>query len=172
MNAARFSRGGDDSRRSPSARRKRRAPSAFTALGMRAEAEPIAPGLHVVATPIGNLRDITLRALATLAAADAVIAEDTRVSHNLLAHYGVTTPLVAYHEHNAAVVRPHLLARLAAGRGAGADLGRGHAAGLRSRLQTGRRSVGRRDRRHQRSRPFRRAGGAGGRRPADRPFLF
>ena len=90
-------------------------PSAFTALGMRAEAEPIAPGLHVVATPIGNLRDITLRAIATLAAADAVIAEDTRVSHNLLAHYGVTTPLVAYHEHNAAAVRPHLLTRLAEG---------------------------------------------------------
>lgn len=90
-------------------------PSAFTALGMRAEADPIAPGLHVVATPIGNLRDITLRALATLAAADAVIAEDTRVSRKLLAHYGVTTPLIAYHEHNAAAVRPHLLARLAEG---------------------------------------------------------
>jgi 16S rRNA (cytidine1402-2'-O)-methyltransferase len=82
---------------------------------MRAEAEPIASGLHVVATPIGNLRDITLRAIATLAAAEAVIAEDTRVSHNLLAHYGVTTPLIAYHEHNAAAVRPHLLARLAGG---------------------------------------------------------
>jgi 16S rRNA (cytidine1402-2'-O)-methyltransferase len=90
-------------------------PSAFTAFGLRAEAEPIAPGLHVVATPIGNLRDITLRALATLAAADAVIAEDTRVSHNLLAHYGITSPLIAYHEHNAAAVRPHILARLAGG---------------------------------------------------------
>lgn len=89
--------------------------SAFTALGMRAEADPIAPGLHVVATPIGNLRDITLRAIATLAAADAVIAEDTRVSRHLLAHYGVTTPLVAYHEHNAAAMRPQLLARLAEG---------------------------------------------------------
>ena len=88
---------------------------AFTALGMRAEAEPLAPGLHVVATPIGNLRDITLRALATLAAADAVLAEDTRVSRHLLAHYGVTTPLVAYHEHNAAAMRPQLLARLADG---------------------------------------------------------
>src|SRR5260370_41464799 len=88
---------------------------AFTALGGHAEADPLAPGLHVVATPIGNLRDITLRALATLAAADAVIAEDTRVSHNLLAHYGVTTPLVAYHEHNAAAVRPHLLKRLTEG---------------------------------------------------------
>jgi 16S rRNA (cytidine1402-2'-O)-methyltransferase len=88
---------------------------AFAALGMHAEAEPLAPGLHVVATPIGNLSDITLRAIATLAAADAVIAEDTRVSHNLLAHYGVTTPLIAYHEHNAATVRPHLLKRLAEG---------------------------------------------------------
>jgi len=84
----------------------------YTALGLKAEAEPITPGLHVVATPIGNLRDISLRALATLAAADAVLAEDTRVTKNLLAHYGISTPLVAYHEHNAAVVRPHLLARL------------------------------------------------------------
>ncbi len=89
--------------------------SSFVALGLRAEAEPIEPGLHVVATPIGNLRDISLRALGTLAAADAVIAEDTRVTKVLLAHYGISTPLVAYHEHNAAVVRPHLLARLASG---------------------------------------------------------
>ncbi len=87
----------------------------FVAFGLRAEAEPIAPGLHVVATPIGNLRDITLRALATLAAADAVIAEDTRVSRNLLAHYGIATPLVAYHEHNAAAMRPVLSARLLKG---------------------------------------------------------
>jgi 16S rRNA (cytidine1402-2'-O)-methyltransferase len=89
--------------------------SAFTAFGLRAEAEPIRKGLHVVATPIGNLGDISLRALATLAAADAVIAEDTRVTKTLLAHYGIATPLVAYHEHNAAVMRPHLLARLASG---------------------------------------------------------
>jgi 16S rRNA (cytidine1402-2'-O)-methyltransferase len=90
-------------------------PASFVAFGLRAEAEPIAPGLHVVATPIGNLRDITLRALATLAAADAVIAEDTRVSRNLLAHYGIATPLVAYHEHNAEQMRPLLLARLQKG---------------------------------------------------------
>jgi 16S rRNA (cytidine1402-2'-O)-methyltransferase len=89
--------------------------SSFVALGLRAEAEPIEPGLHVVATPIGNLRDISLRALGTLAAADAVIAEDTRVTKVLLAHYGISTPLVAYHEHNAALVRPHLLTRLAGG---------------------------------------------------------
>src|SRR5579863_9721766 len=87
----------------------------FTAFGLKAEATDLAPGLHVVATPIGNLADISLRALATLAAADAVVAEDTRVTKTLLAHYGIATPLVAYHEHNAAVMRPHLIARLANG---------------------------------------------------------
>ena len=90
-------------------------PASFTAFGLGLEAEPIRPGLYVVATPIGNLRDISFRALATLAAADAVIAEDTRVTKTLLAHYGISTPLVAYHEHNAAVMRPHLLARLESG---------------------------------------------------------
>jgi 16S rRNA (cytidine1402-2'-O)-methyltransferase len=75
--------------------------SAFTAFGIRAAAEPLAPGLHVVATPIGNLRDMSLRALATLAAADLMLAEDTRVTKVLLAHYGISTPLAAYHEHNA-----------------------------------------------------------------------
>jgi 16S rRNA (cytidine1402-2'-O)-methyltransferase len=90
-------------------------PATFTAFGLKAEAEPLAPGLHVVATPIGNLADISLRALATLAGADAVVAEDTRVTKTLLAHYGIATPLVAYHEHNAEVMRPHLLARLANG---------------------------------------------------------
>jgi 16S rRNA (cytidine1402-2'-O)-methyltransferase len=87
----------------------------YTAFGLRAEAEKIAPGLHVVATPIGNLKDVSFRALGTLAAADAVIAEDTRVTSVLLAHYGISTPLVAYHEHNARVMRPHLIARLQAG---------------------------------------------------------
>ncbi len=87
----------------------------YAAFGLRAEAEPIAPGLHVVATPIGNLGDISFRALATLAAADLVAAEDTRVTKVLLAHYGITTPLTAYHEHNADAVRPQLLAKLEAG---------------------------------------------------------
>lgn len=91
------------------------APSRFTAFGLKAEAEPIAPGLHVVATPIGNLKDISLRALATLAAAEAVIAEDTRVTKTLLAHYGIATPLIAYHEHNAHLVRPQIVARLQKG---------------------------------------------------------
>lgn len=89
--------------------------ASFTAFGLRAEAEPLAPGLHVVATPIGNLRDISFRALATLAAADAVLAEDTRTSKTLLAHYGISTPLLPYHEHNAAQMRPKILERLRAG---------------------------------------------------------
>ncbi|MFO1124304.1 MAG: 16S rRNA (cytidine(1402)-2'-O)-methyltransferase [Methylocystis sp.] len=89
--------------------------TSYTAFGLRAEAERIEPGLHLVATPIGNLKDVSFRALSTLAAADAVIAEDTRVTKTLLAHYGISTPLIAYHEHNARVIRPHLLARLEAG---------------------------------------------------------
>ncbi len=89
--------------------------STYTAFGLRAEAEPIAAGLHVVATPIGNLGDMSFRALSTLASADAILAEDTRVSRKLLAHYGITTPLVAYHEHNAAEMRPKIMARLKAG---------------------------------------------------------
>jgi 16S rRNA (cytidine1402-2'-O)-methyltransferase len=78
-------------------------------------APALVPGLHVVATPIGNLRDITLRALEVLAAADVIACEDTRVSRKLLDHYGITTPLTPYHDHNAATARPKLLARLAAG---------------------------------------------------------
>lgn len=91
-----------------------RAPS-YTAFGLKAEAEPLSPGLHIVATPIGNLRDISFRALATLAAADAVLAEDTRTSKTLLAHYGISTPLYPYHEHNAEQMRPKILAKLREG---------------------------------------------------------
>lgn len=90
-------------------------PASYTAFGLKAEAEPLAPGLHIVATPIGNLRDISFRALATLAAADAILAEDTRTSKTLLAHYGISTPLLPYHEHNAAQMRPKVLARLREG---------------------------------------------------------
>src|SRR5271154_36204 len=73
------------------------------------------PGLYVVATPIGNLGDVTLRALAILAGADAILAEDTRVSRTLLARYGIETPLSPYHEHNAAEARPRALKRIAEG---------------------------------------------------------
>ncbi|HVV63240.1 MAG TPA: 16S rRNA (cytidine(1402)-2'-O)-methyltransferase [Pseudolabrys sp.] len=83
--------------------------------GAAIDAPPIPPGLYLVATPIGNLRDITLRALEALAAADVIACEDTRVTRKLAEHYGIATPLTPYHEHNAAEARPKLLARLAAG---------------------------------------------------------
>ncbi|MBB5753872.1 16S rRNA (cytidine(1402)-2'-O)-methyltransferase [Prosthecomicrobium pneumaticum] len=80
------------------------------------EAPPLAPGLHIVATPIGHLGDVTLRALATLAAADLIAAEDTRVTRILTGRYGIETPLTAYHEHNAEAARPKILAALAEGK--------------------------------------------------------
>ncbi len=75
----------------------------------------LAPGLHIVATPIGNLGDITLRALEALAGADLIACEDTRVTHKLLDRYAIATPLTPYHDHNAAKARPMLLRRLAEG---------------------------------------------------------
>lgn len=75
----------------------------------------LAPGLYVVATPIGNLGDVTLRALATLKSADLVLCEDTRVTHKLLDRYGLRPKLLAYHDHNAASVRPKILKELQAG---------------------------------------------------------
>ena len=79
------------------------------------EAEKLGPGLHVVATPIGNLRDITIRALATLAAADAILCEDTRTTAKLLERYAIRTKLLPYHEHNAAKVRPGIIEKLRSG---------------------------------------------------------
>jgi 16S rRNA (cytidine1402-2'-O)-methyltransferase len=76
---------------------------------------PLAPGLHLVATPIGNLGDITLRALWVLRGADRILCEDTRVTGKLLARYGVTAALEPYHDHNADRVRPQVLARLRRG---------------------------------------------------------
>lgn len=100
-------------------RTRRREPPArahsFTAFGLAAEAEPLSPGLYVVATPIGNLKDISLRGLNVLAAADAVLAEDTRVTKTLLAHYGITTPLLAYHEHSSEAVRERMVQRIREG---------------------------------------------------------
>ncbi|HLI20324.1 MAG TPA: 16S rRNA (cytidine(1402)-2'-O)-methyltransferase [Stellaceae bacterium] len=75
----------------------------------------VAPGLYVVATPIGNLRDVSLRALDVLAAADLVACEDTRVSERLMSRYGLTAPRLAYHEHNAERMRPVVIERLKAG---------------------------------------------------------
>lgn len=73
------------------------------------------PGLYVVPTPIGNLRDITLRALDILAGVELIACEDTRLTARLLTAYGIATPTTSYHDHNAARVRPGLLRRLAAG---------------------------------------------------------
>ena len=81
-------------------------------------AAKLAPGLYLVATPIGNARDISLRALDVLAAADLLAAEDTRHTRRLLEIHGIRRPprsLVAYHDHNGAVQRPRLLAAMAAG---------------------------------------------------------
>ena len=75
----------------------------------------LAPGLYIVSTPIGNARDITLRALDVLGRADLVACEDTRVTTKLLAIHGLGAPLTAYHDHNAQRVRPGLLKRLADG---------------------------------------------------------
>lgn len=83
--------------------------------GQAVSAPQLPAGLYSVATPIGNLGDITLRALETLAGADLIACEDTRVTRKLLARYAITTPLTPYHEHNAATARPLLLRRLAAG---------------------------------------------------------
>jgi 16S rRNA (cytidine1402-2'-O)-methyltransferase len=76
---------------------------------------PLQPGLYLVATPIGNLGDISIRALSVLARADLIAAEDTRHSKKLLSHFGIAGELTPYHEHNAAKERPRLLARLRAG---------------------------------------------------------
>ncbi|MDJ0930395.1 16S rRNA (cytidine(1402)-2'-O)-methyltransferase [Breoghania sp.] len=72
--------------------------------------------LHVVSTPIGNLGDITVRALETLAGCELVACEDTRVTRVLMERYELSAQLVAYHEHNAAKVGPHLLAALEEGK--------------------------------------------------------
>jgi 16S rRNA (cytidine1402-2'-O)-methyltransferase len=80
-----------------------------------AKGGPLAPGLYIVSTPIGNLRDMTLRAIDVLAAADLVLAEDTRVSAKLLAAYGLKNKLERYDEHAAERVRPRVLQLLAEG---------------------------------------------------------
>lgn len=80
---------------------------------------PVPPGLHLLATPIGAARDITLRALDLLASADVLAAEDTRTLRHLMEIHGVALndrPLVAYHDHNGAAVRPRLLRALKEGK--------------------------------------------------------
>jgi len=78
----------------------------------RSTTRDLDPGLYVVATPIGHSRDITLRALETLASVDVIACEDTRVSGKLLAIHGISTPMTPYHEHNAQRAGPALIKRL------------------------------------------------------------
>ncbi|MDE3105476.1 MAG: 16S rRNA (cytidine(1402)-2'-O)-methyltransferase [Acidobacteriota bacterium] len=75
----------------------------------------LAPGLYLVATPIGNLEDMTLRALRVLRSVDVIACEDTRQTQKLLNHFGITTPTVSYHLHNEAGRSEELLARLQSG---------------------------------------------------------
>ncbi|MBC8242577.1 MAG: hypothetical protein H8E30_19200, partial [Alphaproteobacteria bacterium] len=88
-----------------------------TAPATRGKAVPtsFAPGLYVVATPIGNARDITLRALDLLRAADIIACEDTRVTRKLFIIHDIDRPTLAYHDHNAARIRPRLMERLIKG---------------------------------------------------------
>jgi 16S rRNA (cytidine1402-2'-O)-methyltransferase len=75
----------------------------------------LAPGLYLVATPIGNLEDITLRAIRVLQQADVIACEDTRQTQKLLNHFGIEKPTISYHEHNEASRAAELVEKLAAG---------------------------------------------------------
>src|SRR5437868_1377096 len=106
------------SRRAPSAQRRacpgldsRSLPRA-AAPASEAEATNLSPGLYIVATPIGNLGDISLRGLDVLRRADTIVCEDTRVTATLARRYGLVAERVAYHDHNAEAMRPKLIARL------------------------------------------------------------
>jgi len=78
-------------------------------------ARELQPGLHIVATPIGNLGDISLRAIAALACADVLLCEDTRRARALLTHFGISRHLEVYEEHSARRIRPQVIARLMEG---------------------------------------------------------
>ncbi|MCA1490282.1 16S rRNA (cytidine(1402)-2'-O)-methyltransferase [Ensifer sp. NBAIM29] len=88
----------------------------FRLMNATVPARPLEPALYLVATPIGNLADITVRALETIAGADLLACEDTRVTRVLLDRYGIVNRPMPYHEHNAAEAGPRLLSALAAGK--------------------------------------------------------
>ena len=87
----------------------------FSLGGHTLTAPKVPPGLYLVATPIGNLGDITLRALETLAGVDIIACEDTRITRRLTERYAITALLKPYHEHNAASARPKILEKLSQG---------------------------------------------------------
>src|SRR3954470_11682882 len=87
----------------------------FAVAGHPVTAPKAVAGLHLVSTPIGNLGDITLRALETLAGVDIIACEDTRITRRLTERYNISVLLTPYHEHNAALARPKILQRLAQG---------------------------------------------------------
>ena len=93
----------------------RAAPNGLEPILKSKNEQSAAAGLYVVATPIGNARDVTLRGLDVLKACDLIAAEDTRVTAKLLAMYGISRPLTAYNDYNADKERPRLLARLREG---------------------------------------------------------
>ena len=90
-------------------------PRRYVIAGTSFEAPELAPGLYVVATPIGNLRDMTIRGLETLAAADVIYCEDTRTSARLTEHFGISTPRKALHEHNERALAEAIAADVARG---------------------------------------------------------
>lgn len=87
----------------------------YSIAGQVYQARPLPCGLYIVATPIGNLADITIRALETLAAADCIACEDTRISARLLQRYVIDRKLIAYHEHNARRAGAEILKRIGQG---------------------------------------------------------
>ena len=91
------------------------APRSFSVNGHALAAPKPVPGLYLVATPIGNLGDITLRALETLAGVDIIACEDTRMTRRLTERYAISAQLKPSHEHNAAMARPKILEKLAQG---------------------------------------------------------
>jgi 16S rRNA (cytidine1402-2'-O)-methyltransferase len=116
MNPRRDITGTNSPRRSVQSKASARSDTRATEPAKRRDRKnALAAGLYLVATPIGNLRDISLRALDVLSQADVIACEDTRVTSKLMSAYDIDTKLIAYHEHNAARARPQIMARLARG---------------------------------------------------------
>ena len=130
------------------------------------------PGLHLVATPIGNLGDITLRALETLAGVDIIACEDTRITRRLTERYGIAALLKPYHEHNAALARPKILEKLAQGASIALVSDAGTPLISDPGFKLVREALRRRPCRDRAAGPVLGADGAGGGGTADRPLLL